>query len=69
MWSTKYFEVTTEASAKTNIKSPGVKEVSSANCEAHGAGESGFTITNTRTVKARRRGGRGGAVHLDLPAQ
>ncbi|MFV0285735.1 MAG: VanW family protein, partial [Demequina sp.] len=51
VWSTKYFEVTTEASAKTNIKSPGVKEVSSANCEAHGAGESGFTITNTRTVK------------------
>ncbi|WP_084078925.1 VanW family protein [Demequina sp. NBRC 110057] len=51
IWSTKYYDVTTSASDKTNVKSPGVKEVSSANCQAKSAGQDGFTITNRRVVK------------------
>ncbi|MFV0634210.1 VanW family protein [Demequina sp.] len=50
LWSTPHFTVETSASPKTNIKEPGVKEVSAANCEAKSAGQNGFTITNTRTV-------------------
>lgn len=50
IWSTKHFDVNTSASPKTNIQEPGVKEVSSPNCEAKGPGQPGFTITNTRTV-------------------
>ncbi|MFW7414422.1 VanW family protein [Demequina sp. SO4-18] len=50
VWSTEHFEVTTSASPKTNITEPGVKEVSSENCEPKGPGQPGFTITNTRTV-------------------
>ncbi|WP_062135927.1 VanW family protein [Demequina aestuarii] len=50
VWSTEHFEVSTSASPKRNVKQPGVKEVTSANCEAKGPGQPGFTITNTRTV-------------------
>lgn len=50
VWSTKYFEVETYASEKTNVRQPGVKEVTAANCEAKGPGQPGFTITNTRKV-------------------
>lgn len=50
IWSTKHFEVETEASPKSNIRQPGVKEVTAANCEAKGPGQPGFTITNSRTV-------------------
>ncbi|WP_062076738.1 VanW family protein [Demequina globuliformis] len=50
MWSTPHFDVETYASDKTNVRSPGVKEVDSPNCEAKGPGQDGFTITNTRKV-------------------
>lgn len=50
IWSTKHFEVKTHASPKSNIRQPGVKEVTAANCEPKGKGQPGFTITNTRTV-------------------
>ena len=50
VWSTPHFEVETWASDKTNIVQPGVDEVTAANCQAKGAGQPGFTITNTRVV-------------------
>lgn len=50
VWSTKHFEVDTHASGKSNVRQPGVKEVTAANCEPKSAGQPGFTITNTRTV-------------------
>lgn len=50
VWSTPHFTVETYASDKTNIREPGVKEVTSANCEAKGKGQPGFTITNTRKI-------------------
>ena len=50
VWSTRHFEVETVASPRTNVRQPGVKEVTSANCRAKSAGQPGFTITNTRTV-------------------
>ncbi|WP_144276301.1 VanW family protein [Demequina sp. NBRC 110053] len=50
VWSTPHFEVETSASPKTNVTQPGTKEVRSANCEAKGPGQPGFTITNTRVV-------------------
>ena len=50
VWSTQHFEVDTYASEKSNVRQPGVKEVTAANCEAKSAGQPGFTITNTRTV-------------------
>ncbi len=50
LWSTKHFDVTTAESPRSNVRQPGVKEVTSANCSAKSAGQPGFTITNTRTV-------------------
>ncbi|WP_062069609.1 VanW family protein [Demequina sediminicola] len=50
VWSTPHFEVETFASDKTNIRQPGVKEVTAEGCESKNAGHPGFTITNTRSV-------------------
>lgn len=50
VWSTPHFDVETYASERTNVRQPGVNEITSANCVAKSAGQPGFTITNTREL-------------------
>ena len=51
IWSTPYFEVTTEAGPKTNVVQPTTVYSQSATCSPQSAGNPGFRITNTRTIK------------------
>ncbi len=50
LWSTAYWTVTTEASAKSNVVQPTTVYSQSPTCTASSAGNPGFSITNTRTV-------------------
>jgi vancomycin resistance protein YoaR len=51
IWSTPYFEVSTEAGPKTNVVQPTTVYSQSATCSPQSAGNPGFRITNTRTIK------------------
>ncbi|GIG36405.1 VanW family protein [Cellulomonas pakistanensis] len=51
IWSTPYFEVTTEAGPKTNVVQPTTVYSQTATCAPQSAGNPGFRITNTRTIK------------------
>lgn len=49
VWGTKYYEVKTSQSPKSAIRQPTVKVNNWAECVPSGAGQIGFTISNTRT--------------------
>ncbi|TKR23351.1 vanomycin resistance protein VanB [Cellulomonas hominis] len=51
IWSTPYFEVSTEAGPKTNVVQPTTVYSQSPTCSPQSAGNPGFRITNTRTIK------------------
>lgn len=50
IWSTKHFTVETEKSGRSNVVAPTTVYSQSATCEPQGAGNPGFTVTNTRKV-------------------
>jgi vancomycin resistance protein YoaR len=50
VWSTPYFRVETQMSARTNITEPGWTESTSPTCQPQSPGQPGFRITNTRQV-------------------
>ena len=50
IWSTPYFRVETQASARTNSRPAGMVYSSSPNCQPQSPGPAGFTITNFRQV-------------------
>lgn len=49
IWGTKYYEVKTSQSPRSRVVPPGVKVNNWSGCVSSGAGQSGFTISNTRT--------------------
>jgi vancomycin resistance protein YoaR len=51
IWSTPYWEVTSESGPKTNVVQPTTVYSQSATCSPQSAGNPGFRITVTRTVK------------------
>jgi vancomycin resistance protein YoaR len=51
IWSTPYWEVTSESGPKTNVVQPKTVYSQSATCSPQSAGNPGFRITVTRTVK------------------
>lgn len=50
IWSTKHFTVETEKSGRSNVVAPTTVYSQSPTCEPQGAGNPGFTVTNTRKV-------------------
>lgn len=51
LWSTPYFEVVSESGPKTNVVQPTTVYSQSATCSPQSAGNPGFRITVTRTIK------------------
>jgi len=51
LWGTPYWEVTSESGPKTNVVQPTTVYSQSPTCEPQGAGNPGFRITVTRTLK------------------
>lgn len=51
LWGTPYWEVTSESGPKTNVVQPTTVYSQSATCTAQSAGNPGFRITVTRTIK------------------
>lgn len=51
LWGTKHFEVTSESGPKTNVVQPTTVYSQSPTCAATSAGNPGFRITVTRTIK------------------
>jgi hypothetical protein len=51
LWGTPYWEVTSESGPKTNVVQPTTVYSQSPTCEPQSAGNPGFRITVTRTIK------------------
>ncbi|GAA2245256.1 VanW family protein [Rarobacter faecitabidus] len=49
-WSTKYYKVDTTTSGRSNVVAPKTVYSTAQNCEPSGAGNSGFTVSVSRTV-------------------